>query len=138
MRRVFADTLYWVGVLDSRDPWHPATVQAEKALGKHRTITTDAVFVEVLNTFCKAGPTMRRRAITFVRELMARRSTEVVAQDRAQLLAAMTFYHSRPDKEYSLTDCISMLTMRDRRLTEVLTNDHHFEQEGFDILLPER
>jgi predicted nucleic acid-binding protein len=51
-------------------------------------------------------------------------------------LDALTLYESRPDKEYSLTDCISMQTMRRARLTEVLTNDHHFTQEGFTILFP--
>jgi predicted nucleic acid-binding protein len=39
------------------------------------------------------------------------------------------------DKAYSLTDCISMNAMRERGLTDILTNDHHFTQEGFHILL---
>ncbi|MGA2579262.1 MAG: hypothetical protein ABSH24_24895 [Bryobacteraceae bacterium] len=46
----------------------------------------------------------------------------------------MALYEARPDKGYSLTDCISMQTMRKERLTEVLTNDGHFEQEGFRAL----
>ena len=49
---------------------------------------------------------------------------------------ALTLYEARPDKEYSLTDCIAMQTMRREGLTEVLTNDHHFTQEGFSILFP--
>ncbi len=40
----------------------------------------------------------------------------------------------RPDKGYSLIDCISMQTMRKEGLIEVLTNDRHFEQEGFRAL----
>ena len=60
----------------------------------------------------------------------------VFPQSRASLLDALTLYESRPDKEYSLTDCISMQTMRREGLTEVLTNDHHFTQEGFRILFP--
>jgi hypothetical protein len=43
----------------------------------------------------------------------------------------LALYQSRLDKGYSLTDCISMQTMRREGLTEVLTNDRHFEQEGF-------
>jgi len=39
------------------------------------------------------------------------------------------------DKAYSLVDCISMTTMRQMHITAVLTNDHHFAQEGFDTLL---
>jgi predicted nucleic acid-binding protein len=46
----------------------------------------------------------------------------------------MALYAARPDKGYSLTDCISMQTMRKEGLTEALTNDRHFEQEGFRVL----
>src|SRR5438105_965772 len=48
--------------------------------------------------------------------------------------AALALYEARPDKSYSLTDCRSMLAMRALGLTEALTNDHHFTQEGFTIL----
>ena len=60
----------------------------------------------------------------------------MLPQSRADFDAAMALYESRPDKEYSLTDCRSMLALRALGLTEVLTNDHHFTQEGFAILFP--
>jgi predicted nucleic acid-binding protein len=40
----------------------------------------------------------------------------------------------RSDKGYSLTDCISMIIMRQMGIAEVLTHDKHFTQEGFSIL----
>ena len=44
-------------------------------------------------------------------------------------------WHPRtPDKGYSLTDFISMQTMRGEGIIEALTNDRHFEQEGFRAL----
>ena len=46
-------------------------------------------------------------------------------------------YARRPDKSWSLTDCISFVVMTDRGLTEALTGDHHFEQAGFRALLRE-
>jgi predicted nucleic acid-binding protein len=46
----------------------------------------------------------------------------------------LSLYKARADKGYSLTDCISMNTMRERNLTEVLTHDQHFAQEGFSLL----
>ena len=58
----------------------------------------------------------------------------MIHQTRELFLKGLTLYEARPDKEYSLTDCISMQTMRREGLTEVLTNDHHFTQEGFHIL----
>ena len=44
-------------------------------------------------------------------------------------------YETRPDKAWSLTDCMSFIVMRDGGLTEALTADHHFEQAGFTVLL---
>ena len=61
---------------------------------------------------------------------------DVLPQTRADFDAALALYEARPDKEYSMTDCRSMVAMTDHRLTEVLTHDHHFTQEGFTILFP--
>ena len=47
----------------------------------------------------------------------------------------MKLYLDRPDKEWSLTDCISFTVMNDEGLAESLTGDHHFEQAGFSALL---
>ena len=47
----------------------------------------------------------------------------------------LELYASRPDKRYSLTDCISMTVMRDLDITEILTHDRDFENEGFTRLI---
>jgi uncharacterized protein len=51
--------------------------------------------------------------------------------------AGLELFRSRRDKEWSLTDCMSFVVMRERGITDALTNDHHFEQAGFRILLKE-
>lgn len=61
-------------------------------------------------------------------------SVRVIEMTRARFLEGLALYTARPDKAYSLTDCISMDVMRRERLTDVLTNDHHFTQEGFRIM----
>ena len=71
-----------------------------------------------------------------VRNALQDTAWTVFPQSRDSLLDALTLYESRPDKEYSLTDCIAMQTMRREGLTEILTNNHHFTQEGFHILFP--
>jgi predicted nucleic acid-binding protein len=53
------------------------------------------------------------------------------------LLDGLELYRARPDKAYSLTDCMSMLIMRREGITEILTHDRHFEQEGFRSLFRE-
>lgn len=67
--------------------------------------------------------------------LLDREDLEVVEQTHADFLAGIELYRARPDKGYSLIDCISMNVMRERALTEVLTHDHNFTQEGFIFLI---
>ena len=96
-------------------------------------ITTDEVLVEFL-TFFSGDPWLRKRAAATVMTLFNDPAVHVVPQSRESFLAGLDFYQSRPDKGYSLTDCISMQTMRARGVTDALTNDRHFEQEGFKSL----
>ena len=63
-------------------------------------------------------------------------STQVLPQTSADFSTALSLYEARPDKNYSLTDCRSMVALRTLGISEVLTNDHHFTQEGFTILFP--
>jgi predicted nucleic acid-binding protein len=49
--------------------------------------------------------------------------------------AGVELYGTRPDKEWSLTDCISFVVMKREGLTDALTGDRHFEQAGFKVLL---
>ena len=69
-----------------------------------------------------------------VQAILSSAEVRVIPQSRASFLAGLELYTQRPDKRYSLVDCISMRTMRREGLTEVLTNDRHFEQEGFRAL----
>lgn len=46
-----------------------------------------------------------------------------------------TLFKQYRDKEFSFTDCTSFVVMQQLGLTETFTNDHHFEQAGFVVLL---
>jgi predicted nucleic acid-binding protein len=61
---------------------------------------------------------------------------EILPQTRADFDAALALYEARPDKSYSLIDCRSMIALTTLGISEVLTNDHHFAQEGFTIVFP--
>lgn len=52
-------------------------------------------------------------------------------------MRGVDLFEQRPDKEWSLVDCISFGVMQDEKLTEALTGDRHFEQAGFVALLKE-
>lgn len=81
------------------------------------------------------GTFLRRRADQFVRAILASPESTVVPQSESSFLAGLELFSNRTDKEYSLVDCISMQTMRQLGIQEVLTNDHHFTQKGFTILI---
>jgi uncharacterized protein len=90
----------------------------------------------VLTWFANSGPAGRAHASGIVHGSLGDPSTQVLPQTSAGFVVARRLYDARPDKSYSLTDCRSMNAMNDHGLTEVLTNDHHFTQEGFTVLFP--
>jgi predicted nucleic acid-binding protein len=108
------------------------TITAERAASA--IVTTDEVLGEYLTFFASASETLRRGAAASVQRILANPVIRVIPQSRSSFLGGLDLYSQRPDKGYSLVDCISMRTMRREGLTEALTNDRHFEQEGFHAL----
>ena len=133
MRRVFADTLYWLAIVLPGDAWADAArgVDCSDAL----LVTTEEVLSEFLTAVSAHGDHVRRLGCRLVREILNDTGIEVVAQSHESFLAGLALYERRPDKEYSLTDCISMNVMRQRQIQEILTHDRHFAQERFLRLL---
>jgi uncharacterized protein len=135
MRLVFADTFYWTAVLYSADDWHVRAVALSGSLaGTVRLITTEEVLSEVLTFFASDGVHMRRQAVGFVRNIIENSDTRISPQSHQSFQLGLQLYEQRLDKGYSLIDCISMQTMKQLGITEVLTHDRHFTQEGFSIL----
>ena len=133
MTKVFADTFYWVALANPDDSSYAAATAVDAGLVGVLIYTTDEVLVEFM-TFYSADPWQRGRAATTVRRLLTNPKIRVIPQSRESFLAGLDLYQARPDKGYSLTDCIAMQTMRREGITEALTNDRHFEQEGFRAL----
>ena len=135
MRRVFADTYYWIALLNDRDQGHAAAQAVSQSLGQATVVTTQEVLSEVLTHFSGYGRFMRQSAAAFIRNILADPTIDVREQSGRSFLGGLALYETRPDKDYSLTDCISMETMRAESITEILTHDNHFTQEGFALLL---
>ncbi len=138
MRKVFADTLYWVAIVKPNDPWRESATEAGSSLGNVRLLTTDGVLAEFLNLLCAGGEQLRRKAAEMVRRILDNPNVKVLPQSRDSFLRGVELCEQRADKEYSLTDCISMNAMRSESVSEILTNDHHFAQEGFHVLTTQK
>lgn len=135
MNTVFADTFYWIAVLNPKDQWHHQALEIKKLLGDIRIVTTETVMIELLNYFAEFGKDSRQSVVDSVRTIMTDEKIAFISHSSEIFLEALDFYEKRLDKGYSLTDCISMLTMKSLNLQGILTHDNHFEQEGFTILL---
>ncbi len=134
---VFVDTFAWIAALYTGDNWHSRTVACFERLGVERRplLTTSAIVLETLDGF--AQQRLRHLAPVLRHILDNSPHLECVGVDTMLLRRGWLLYEERPDKKWSLTDCISFLVMRDRNLVEALTHDHHFEQAGFRALLRE-
>lgn len=133
-RKLFADAFYWVALLNPGDAFHVRVTSFGAAAGTKRLVTTDEVLTEVLNWFSRGGSRWRWQAATLIHDLRNDSDVDVLPQNRNDFDAALTLYEARLDKGYSLTDCRSMAALRALGVSEVLTNDHPFIQEGFSIL----
>ena len=77
---------------------------------------------------------MRQKALDLCREMLREPTIEVIAYTSKIRELGLDLYGKHLDKGYSLTDCISMIVMQQMDITEVLTHDKHFAQEGFTLL----
>lgn len=134
MSLTFVDTLYFIASINPRDQWHQKALDVGAML-RGDLVTTEAVLIEMLNFFSAYGPEMRARSAAIVYTSLDLPGVQVIEQTRDSFLSALSFYNARQDKSYSLTDCMSMNMMRELRIDDVLTRDHHFTQEGFNVLL---
>lgn len=129
MKAVFADTFYWIALTVPTEGSHQKASQFTESI-----VTTDEVLSEYLTFFSRSPNYLRQEAGMVVYDILQDSGIRVIPQSRSTFLAGLELYHARPDKGYSLIDCISMQTMRREGLTDVLTNDRHFDQEGFRAL----
>ena len=137
MKEVFGDTCYFIGLLDEGDSLHDATIKATEKIESEggQLITSQDILVELLNYFSGHGPYLRDAALQFVDAIENRSDVFVVSQNPNLFNRGKHLYSQRRDKEYSLTDCISMEIASERGIQEILTCDKHFSQEGFRLLL---
>jgi uncharacterized protein len=131
MSEVFADSFYFLALLNRHDAHHSTAVAAVKSLHS-RLVTTHWVLVEVADGLCI--PVARQRSAKFLVDAPSDKNLSIIS-DFMWFERGLELYRNRPDKSWSLTDCISFAVMEARGVREALTGDHHFEQAGFVPLL---
>jgi len=132
MRTVFADTFYYLALLNARDQAHGRAVAFNRSFAG-RMVTIGWVLTELADGLCDPGS---RASFQATLQLLDNDpDVTIVACAEAPWREGLALDQQRPDKEWSLTACISFVIMQRMGITEALTGDHHFEQAGFVALL---
>ena len=138
MTEVFVDSFGWIALGNRDDAYHGQAAELYKNLRLQgvRMVTTDDVLVEVCNGLSRLRLRHFARQLIAQIELAKRQGVLEVVHVTEELFAeGLTLFLSRPDKEWSLTDCISFVVMERRGIKQAFTADRHFVQAGFEALL---
>ena len=134
MKVVFADTSYFTALANPEDEWHQAARDWGEAL-RCQLVVTEYVLLELGNALVRQQH--RPLFLQWVERIRTDGSISYMAASQGLLERGLALFARRPDKEWSLIDCISFEIMKQRKLREALTADHHFVQAGFKALLRE-
>jgi len=132
---IFVDSGAWIALLDQRDQFHERALrfQRELARGTHgRLVTTDYVLDEAV-TYLRlhaGGDAIRE----FRRLLAESESIQIVWTSSDRFWEAWQRLERRTDKRWSLTDCLSFVTMESLGIAKAFGFDSDFGQAGFDLL----
>lgn len=135
MNKVFLDTSFALALVAAKDAFHIRATQIAQRIKSESIgmLTTREVIIELANFLSRAK--LRSAAVRLIDSIHSDLSIEIVEISQATFQQAYQLYAARMDKDWSLTDCISFVVMRDRKIDQALTSDHHFEQAGFTALL---
>ncbi len=131
MTSVFADSFYFFAVLNRKDNAHQKAIEFA-AQHSNPLVTTAWVLTELADGL--AATAHRGVFSQLVARIRAEPGNEIIPPNEELMARGMALYDERPDKEWSLTDCISFVAMQDRKISDALTGDRHFEQAGFKAL----
>ncbi|HLA83753.1 MAG TPA: PIN domain-containing protein [Thermoguttaceae bacterium] len=134
MKPVFADTVYYLALINSRDQYAPAATRFTSVFSGV-FVTTAWVLAEVANSLARGSD--RSLFCELYQDLANDHRVTIVPAVQDLFEQGIDLFAKRPDKEWSLTDCISFIVMQEYGLTEALTADRHFEQAGFKAVLRE-
>ena len=129
---MFLDTSGLFCFIDAADTRHS---KARRLLDESTMRITHHFVVAEFVALCQTRRINRNVALDFVDDLLTAADIEIVWTGAAECCAELSLLRARADKTYSLCDAVSFDLMRQRNLTEALTTDRHFSQEGFVALL---
>lgn len=134
MRPLFADAFFFFALWSRRDLFHERVLET---MGKFRgrLVTTRWVLMKVADGL--ADSPERKKIKRWFDQFERDETMEVIGFEEDLYRSGLALYDERPDKAWSLTDCISFVVMEREGLHEALTGDRHFAQAGYVALFKE-
>lgn len=132
MNSVFVDTSFVVALINERDQHHERATELTDLFDGLPLVTTDAVLLEIGNALAR---NFKRQAIEVIENFLSSVEVEIVHLDAELFGRAFHIYRTHEDKTWGLVDCVSFAVMRERGITDALTNDKDFGQAGFNPLM---
>lgn len=135
MKPLFLDAGYVIALEAADDQHHTTAIQGWHKLTQALPplITTSYVFDEIVTFFNSRG--RHDKAVEIGNRLLESAKIEVIQVNEDLFYAGWQFLQKHNDKNYSLTDCISFVVMKQHGVKSALTFDGHFVQAGFEKFL---
>ena len=132
---VFVDSFAWIAAINKSDNYHEISLKTIETLLKKglKLVTSNYVIVETINALSKAE--FRKAVIEFVDKLEMSPSVEIIKITDEMYNNAWALYQQRMDKDWGITDCTSFEVMRMFNINKAFTNDKHFEQAGYSLVV---
>src|SRR5258706_8695763 len=101
---LFADTFYFIALLDSADPMHSRAVEWSRKR-EFRILTTEYVLLELGDAF--HAPLKREEFAEFQDAVRADSKFRLLPSSPKLYDAGLNLYRRHRDKRWQLTDCVS-------------------------------
>lgn len=124
MKSVFADSYYFFALVNRNDAAH-SKVKILSSAHEITIVTSAFILIELCDGLCK--PHHRIVASELIRSLQEDLHVLIIPPTLALFEQGIELYANRPDKDWSLTDCLSFVVMNRYGITEALTGDRHFQ-----------
>ena len=133
---LFVDSVYFIAMFDPRDQWRRLAEPFTDEFASRQVVTTDGIIAEFLAHFSRFGHDLRNRVAQHALGLKSSDRIDVVELTSELVEAGIAVYSGEfRYTRLSLQDCISVLVMRQRGISEALTADREFTLAGIDVLM---
>ena len=129
------DTAGFLALWDSSDEHHSAALRLQRELAskRRRFLTTDYILDETATLLLSRHS--HAAASDFLETSRQSEALRLEWVDPERFFEAVSWFERHADKEWSFTDCVSFVVMRELNISAAFTTDHHFVQAGFAALL---